>query len=330
MTDMFLYRTDFPFSNKVINFKELNTKNQLDIEKINLYYPQSPDFYLDYHENFFKIIKECVENKEDFENLNIIEYILFCLKLRIVSIGNIIEFNMKSDREDVDHIKIKINLSDIMQNLINMSINALEEYYIYDEKKEILITLGYPPIKSVGFFYENMLTDKHIGEKVLESLPFFIKNIKIKNDTIDFSEYSYVERLSMYDTFPVSLKDKVEKSLINCISKMGESDIFNIEYFKNQTFNFYNLFFIDFLRLFFSQNAKNVYEEIYILSNFHVNSEYVMNISPSERKIFISFIKAQQKTKESNDDTIANDMENQRNSRAVEDLAVEFGDIPPN
>ena len=55
-----------------------------------------------------------------------------------------------------------------------------------------------------------------------------------------------------------------------------------------------------------------------------------MNISPSERKIFISFIKAQQKTKESNDDTIANDMENQRNSRAVEDLAVEFGDIPPN
>jgi hypothetical protein len=330
MTDMFLYRTDFPFSDKVISFKELNTRNQLDIEKINLYYPQSPEFYLDYHENFFKIIKECVENKEDFEKLNIIEYVLFCLKLRIVSIGNTIEFNMKSDREDVENVKIKINLSDIMQNLVNLSINALEEHYVYEEDKELLITLGYPPMQSVGYLYESMLSDKHIGERVLDSLPFFIKNIKIKNDVIDFDDYSYQQRLKAYETFPVSIKDKVEKLLINCITKLSEENIFNIEHFKDQKFNFYNLFFIDFIRIFFSQSPKSVYEEIYILSNFHVNSDYVMNISPSERKVFISFIKAQQKTKESNDDTISNDMENRRNSRAVEDLAVEFGDIPPN
>ena len=49
---MFLYKVDFPFSEKVLNFKELNTKNQLDIEKINLYYPHTSEFSIDYHENF--------------------------------------------------------------------------------------------------------------------------------------------------------------------------------------------------------------------------------------------------------------------------------------
>jgi hypothetical protein len=330
MSKMFLYRADFPFSNRILNFKELSTRNQLDIEKINLYYPQSPDFYLDYHENFTKIIKDCVENKEDFEKLDIIEYILFCLKLRIVSVGNLIEFNIKSDREDVDNVKIKVDLKEIMQNLLNISINSLENSYIYDEKRDMLITIGYPQLSNVKFFYDNMISDKEIGEKVLSSLPLFIKNIKIKNEVINFEEYSYEQKLKAYESFPVSLKDKTEKIIIDCITKLGSDNILNIDIFKDQKINFYNLFFVDLLRVFFTQNAKSIYEEIYILSNFHVNSNYVMDISPSERKVYISFIKSQQKSKQDNGDIIENDMFERKNSKSVDDLAVEFGDIPPN
>lgn len=330
MSNMFLYRADFPFSDKILSFKELDTINQLNIQKINIYYPQTPDFYLDYHENFIKIIEECVENKEVFNNLNIIEYVLFCLKLRIISIGNEVEFNIKSDREDVQNIKIKIDLSELMEKLLNLSIDALENCYVYDENRDMLITIGYPEISSIKFFYDNMISDKEIGQKVLDSLPYFIKNIKIKNEVINFDGYSYEQKLKAYESFPVSLKDKTEKIIIDCITKIGSNDIFNIEMFKDQKINFYNLFFIDLLRVLFSQNAKNIYEEIYILSNFHVNSDYVMKLSPSERSIYISFIKQQQKSRQDNTDVIENDIENMKNGRSVEDLAVEFGDIPPN
>ena len=52
---------------------------------------------------------------------------------------------------------------------------------------------------------------------------------------------------------------------------MGSDNILNIDIFKDQKINFYNLFFIDLVRVFFTQNAKSIYEEIYILSNFHVD-----------------------------------------------------------
>lgn len=327
---MFLYKVDFPFSEKVLNFKELNTKNQLDIEKINLYYPQTSEFSIDYHENFLKIVRECVENKEDFDNLNLIEYVLFCLKLRIVSIGNNIDFNVKNDRDDVKNINIKVNLSEIMQNILTLSLNSLKEYFVDDEVRDMLITIGFPTLNSVKYFSDWMSSGKDIGEIVMESLPLFIKQVKIKNDILNLDGFSFEQKTKLYDTFPVSIKNKIEQLIIGCISKIGENNVFGIEYFKDEKINFYNLFFVNFLRVIFSQNPKGIYEEIYILSNFHVDSNYVMSISPSERKVFISFIKAQQKSKESNTDTITNDMENMKNSSAVDDLAVEFGDIPPN
>lgn len=327
---MFLYKVDFPFSNKVLNFKELNTKNQLDIEKINLYYPQTSEFSIDYHENFLKIVRECVENKEDFDNLNLIEYVLFCLKLRIVSIGNNIDFNVKNNRDDVKNINIKVNLSEIMQNILNLSLNSLKEYFVDDEVRDMLITIGFPTLNSVKYFSDWMSSGKDIGQIVMESLPLFIKQVKIKNDILDLDNFSFEQKTKVYDTFPVSIKNKIEQLIIGCISKIGENNVFGIEYFKDEKINFYNLFFVNLLRVIFSQNPKNIYEEIYILSNFHVDSNYVMSISPSERKVFISFIKAQQKSKESNTDTITNDIENMKNSGSVNDLAVEFGDIPPN
>jgi hypothetical protein len=327
---MFLYKVDFPFSNKVLNFKELNTKNQLDIEKINLYYPQTSEFSIDYHENFLKIVRDCVENKEDFDNLNLIEYVLFCLKLRIVSIGNNIDFNVKNNRDDVKNINIKVNLSEIMQNILNLSLNSLKEYFVDDEVRDMLITIGFPTLNSVKYFSDWMSSGKDIGQIVMESLPLFIKQVKIKNDILDLDKFSFEQKTKVYDTFPVSIKNKIEQLIIGCISKIGENNVFGIEYFKDEKINFYNLFFVNLLRVIFSQNPKGIYEEIYILSNFHVDSNYVMSISPSERKVFISFIKAQQKSKESNTDTITNDMENMKNSSAIDDLAVEFGDIPPN
>lgn len=79
----------------------------------------------------------------------------------------------------------------------------------------------------------------------------------------------------------------------------------------------------------FTQNPKRIYEEIYILSNFNIDSNYVMNLSSTERKIYISFIESQQKSQ--NQQTQPDSLtQPDIKKRTVDDLAVEFGDIPPN
>ena len=80
----------------------------------------------------------------------------------------------------------------------------------------------------------------------------------------------------------------------------------------------------------FSQNPRRIYEEVYILSSFNLDSNYVMSLTPIERKLYLSFVESQQKSNQSKSDQLQNQMPPPSNhSRAVDDLAVEFGDIPP-
>ena len=84
------------------------------------------------------------------------------------------------------------------------------------------------------------------------------------------------------------------------------------------------------IKLIFSQNPKRIYEEIYILANYHLDSNYVMSLSPAERRIYISFIEAQKKSEQAPEQASVNVPPPSNQNRSVEDLAVEFGDIPPN
>lgn len=327
MNNSFLYKVDLPFTQKIISFRDITTKEQLDLEKINLYYPQDIDYYLNYFDSFYKIIKECVENQEDITDLNIIELILLCLKIRIISIGNILEFSIKTENEEVKNAKIKIELNDLIKSILESGISSLKNTQI--QEQDIVITLGWPSIKSIQFFYNLYFTDMGSSEKIVESLPEYITEINIKDDLIQFSQFSHDQKEKIFDGLPASLKNKLQDAIIENINGLMSSDIFNISYFKDQRFNFYNLFFIEIIKMIFTQNPKRIYEEIYILSNFNIDSNYVMNLSSTERKIYISFIESQQKSQ--NQQTQPDSLtQPDIKKRTVDDLAVEFGDIPPN
>jgi hypothetical protein len=333
MTENFLYKIDFPFTKNIIKFKELNTKNQLDIEKINLYYPQSIDFYHDYHESFIDIIKNCVQNFEDFSKIDIIEYILFCLKLRVISIGNVLSFSVKSKDEGVKETKIKIDLNDVINNLLTMSLNSLNDTDIKLENPNIFVKIGWPSLKSIKFFHNLVFTETDISQKVIESIPEYIKYMYIDDRYIDFDSFTHEQKETAYNSFPASLKNKIENIVLQNISDLNNSSIINIKYFEDQKFNFYDLFYIEFIKLMFSQNPKRIYEEIYVLSSYSIDSNYIMNLSQNERKLFLSFVEIQRKGQEGGNQQVNNaiDMEeNGLNNRSLEDLAVEFGDIPPN
>lgn len=327
MDQNFLYKIDLPFTNGFIHFKELNTKNQLDIEKINLYYPQHVEYYNDFHESFLKVVKNCIENYTFFEKIDIIEYILFCLKLRIVSIGNILEFKVKPQDEDTKEANIKLDLNEIVNNLFIASLKSLKIKQINIENPNVIVNIGWPSVKSIKFFYDLYFLESNISEKIIESIPQYIKSIVLDNQFIDFENFTHEQKEVAYNSFPVSLKNKVENAILQNIKDLNQFSLLNVKYFDHQKFNFYDLFYIELIKLLFSQNPKRIYEEIFVLSSFSIESNYVLNLSHNERKIYLSFIESQRKSAEAQNTPSGVNMSN---GKSVEDLAVEFGDIPPN
>ena len=330
MNNSCYYKVYLPFSKKSIHFRELKTQDQLDIEKINLYYPSTIDYYIEYHQNFLKVLNKCVENFDDLLNCDIVDYILFCTKLRIVSIGDVLELNIKSEDPKVKSAKIVINLQDFLQNFLNLTENSLVTKEIEYKEKNLKIELGWPSLKSVKDFHNLYFSDMSFHEKVLTTIPEYIKKVTIKNKVIDFQTLNFDQKESVIYKFPASLKQEIQNAVLENIKILASCDIFEISYFKEQKFNFYNLIYIEIIKLFFSQNAKRIYEEIYILSNFNMSSEYVLNMSPSERKVYISFIEAQKKSQDPSPMSEGMQVPTHQGNRTVDDLAVEFGDMPSN
>jgi hypothetical protein len=324
----FLYKIILPFSKKQISFKELNTQNQLDIEKINLYYPSTLEYYLEFNNGFLRILEDCIENFEDFSKIDIFDYLLFCLKIRTISLGDRLELNIKSEDSNVKSKKINIDLQFLLKNILVAAEESLIHKIIDVKEKNLKIELCWPTLKSIKNFHNSYFSDMSFEDKILNLIPEFVSNVYIENSHINFKELDLDQKEDIFNTFPASLKTKIQNSILENIKKLSEFDLFQISYFENQKFNFFNLMYIDLIKLIFSQNPKRIYEEIYILSNFNMSSEYVLSMSPSERRIYISFIEAQRKSQEPTDQQSNVNIPQQNQS--LQDLAVEFGDEPIN
>lgn len=326
MNSLYLYSLDFPSYTKNLYFRDITTKEQIDLEKINIYYPQDIDFYLNYYESLFKIINNCVDNSNNaIKNLNIIEFLLLAIKIRTVSIGNLLEFNVDSGNEEIKNAKIKIDLNETIANILAICTKSLEIKEV--EEKNIKVSIDWPNINSIEFFYHLYFSQLSNEERIFESLPDYVKTITIENEEINLSKFNHNQKEEIYNKLPASIQKKVEQGIIKNMNNLMNCDIFNIPHLKNEKLNFYNLSFIRLLRMFFTQNTRRLYEEVYILSNFNLNTNYVLNLTPIERKLYLSFIEQQQK---SNQPQQPEQQNFGKPSSAVDDLAVEFGDIPPN
>ena len=241
MNKNFFYKVDLPFSKKVINFKELTTENQLEIEKINHYYPSNIEYYMEYHNNFLKVLKNCIENFDDVLQLDIIEYLLLCLKLRITSIGNVLELQIKSDDANVKFKKITLDLQELLKNILLAGENSLINQKLIYENKNLNIRLGWPNIKSVKTFHNLFFSDFSFQEKVLMTIPEFIKEIQIDENIINFTDLDFDQKEKIILNFPASIKNDIQNAVLENISSLSNYNIFEISFFKDQKFNFYNL-----------------------------------------------------------------------------------------
>jgi hypothetical protein len=267
------------------------------------------------------VISECVQNKKILNDINIIEYVLFLVKFRMISIGTSVTFFLNTGGKE--KTKLNVDLRTYLTNLYNASLCIEDNQFLYEN--DIEIKLKWPNINSLKIFNSILIKNNTNDYNLInDTLHEFIDYIKFKNKKIVLNSFKLEEKKYIFEKISVSLKQKIQEIIIDSITKLFESDLFSLEYFKDYKFNFYTLSFIEHLKLFFSYDVRSLYQEIYILSGCGLSTDYIMQISPSERNIYFSIMQEQknnQNKKSSPEDTPQN--------QSLKDLALEFGDVPP-
>jgi hypothetical protein len=311
------YSLDLPHTKIKLHHRELNTKEQIALAKANLTIANTKESLIDYHNFILNVLENCVENFNDIQNITIIEYVLFLVKLRILSVGNVIEFLMKDSERKT---KIQLDLKSYLANLYRASSFFENEENNTVIENNITIKINWPIVKSINVFNEFLINDKNIYESINDSIQEFIEYIKIDNKKIQFNSFSSKQKNDLLDSLPMHLKLISQNKIFNALKELITSEIFNVSIFKEQRFNIYNLSFIEHIKMIFSYDVKSIYSEIHFLANSNINPEYTLNLSPSERKIYISIIQEQRSKRDGN---------NSQNSNALKDLALEFGEQVP-
>lgn len=313
MYQYFNHSLDLPYSNLTIKYRELTTQEQILLSKINLTIPYTNDGFYEYFCFLNDILKNCVKDPSMLDNIDIIEYVMFVTKLRVLSIGNTIEFVIENtDQENIKKQKIIINLSFFIKELYNATKIFLDEKIF---EKNININFKWPSVKDINIFLkasEIEIINKTLGE--------FIKDIKVQNASINFESFNNQQKQDLLDKLSINLKQKIENKIISTLESLMDKNLLGIEYFKNQKFSIYGFGFISFLRMFFSYDIKNLFQEIHYLSDSGLDSNYILNISPSERKIYINIVNENNKAKQSS----SSGESSIGTSKTLEDLAVEF------
>jgi hypothetical protein len=293
-----------PFSGIKIFYRELNSKEQIILSKANVMLPLEDEFLEDYGRVLMDVVLGCIKNKEDFLKLNLIEYVLFLCKLRIVSINEDIELQVKNQDEDYleedeinneqkQIVKFTLNLSHFMLQLYEASKKEFENSEI--KEGEVSIFLNWPSIKDEKYFLKNK------GMKfALESIPLFIERMEISNKNINFLDFDLEQKTNICDRLPAKLQNKIQEKIINCIKKFLEAKLFKGKISEYLNFNFYDLSYQNVLRLLFSDNLKNIYQEYYVLASRNISPAYIDNITIAERKVYFSFIEKEMSSQDNN------------------------------
>ena len=303
--EYFLYSVKLPFSDTQIFYRDLNSKQQLVLAKSNVLFPiYGEDGAAEYAKILNTVILECVENKEDFSNLNIIEYILFITKLRIVSIGNSLELMFDhTKKHDEEKTVITLDLSTFVKLLHDSSLEAMKDAVV--EYKNIRIKLDWPYIKNENIFFQN--TEK-LFSHILSTVPEYIKNISVGDSEISMMGYTSNQKNEIYEKLPISIKNKIQEKVLNIVKTLSESNLFGIEKMNYFNFNFYNKSYQYFIRFLFAGDLRNIYQEYYILASKNINPSYVDGLSISDRRVFYSFVEEELKAKREQNSPSGGDM----------------------
>lgn len=280
--------TDINFKFRELNFKEYRTINKcllgdkFDINTIFL--------------NVNEILTNCIlqDKKENIIlNLNYIDYIIFLLLIRTVSLGNSVRLNVKNSK--INDLTIDIDLSSIIELLQKIDYSKILTPSQF-ETPNTLITYQLPTIANLILFSEQ-IDDSFYN--------FFIKEITVENKTIPFNKLSLTDQNTILKQIPAKYFTDITKKVQNIVNIFNNVNFFASVY-DEELFNT-NLPLIPnaegicfIIKLLFNTDLDALYGNIFALINAsHFSGEYLDSCTPGEFYVFCKklelYIKEQNK-----------------------------------
>jgi hypothetical protein len=283
----YIHGLQFPFTNTVLNFKELNCYQSYSIIKINNSIPPNSENRLDYHLLLLEILNDTVKEKDKLLNLNLIEFLMFCIRLRTLSISSFVELSVEDENEK--NKKITINFYDLMKNIYDYG--KIIEKYKDINNGDVTVSLCWPSLKAEEFFLSNI--DKDYFIKFVNSLPLFVETIKIKDDVFNFNSYDIEQKMLLMESLPVSIKNIIQTNVLSLIQETSTISLFNISTFDDYKLEFFNGSIQDIIRFLFAGTDESQMMEIVFLKRAGFLVEEIYKMTPLEKNNYISYIHSQ-------------------------------------
>lgn len=273
------YFLEFPYSNIKTNFKEITTKDQLYLSKSRLTFNDNEHYF-----NFIKdICLNSIKDKNEFEKIDLIEFLFYIIKSRIICSGPKLELMTEINGMTA---KLNLNLNDVLKNIYD----SIDTKLLKISYKEYDITLGFPYLKDFALINSS----KKNTIDVVNSFYLFIKRI----NNIEFSNLTSDQREILFNKLPLSVVFKIKQNILNLFEELDKKNIFNLDYFKNFKLNVYSNSYIEIIKILSLYDIESIHREIYLLAD--MNPEYLLKTSPSERKMYLNFYIQEKESKSKN------------------------------
>ena len=276
------YALQFPFTKTILNFRELTCYEQLLLCKINNTLPSTSEYRTDYLEVLIELLQSTLKNKSKINDLDIIEFLMFTIRLRCVSINSFIEFAVEGN--DEKNKKIKFDLHNLLKNVYNTG-QILHEYDTI-ESEDTLIKLRWPDLS--GEYHFLNLIDKDNTEKFLSTMCEFVDFIKIKDNTFIFKSLDTKQRKELFDLLPVSLQNIIQTNIVSLLQKISDEPLFELQEFSNYKFEFYNSTIQDIIRFVFANNENSLMVENVFLIGKGFTLNDLNTMSPVAKQNYIN------------------------------------------
>lgn len=305
---MYIIEIPIPSLEESWLFKPITTAIQKDISQIIL---QDNAELL--YEFLTELIQMCVENKhkQNIYKLSMLDKFIILLKLRCVSIGQSIDLNLT---EEDKLYKIVHSCSYTLQQAIQ-ALKTISSLTIKHDIIEIICNI--PLICFEKYIYKTINSETDIS---IDSLYiYFIRNIKINNRCIEFKDLAIEDQRQIINQLPSSTLSKVHIYIHNIINSIKNIVLYKTHNFTLR-FNIFSMIYFDYIKLIFQEDLFKIYYDIYILNKtINMSSEYIENITPIERDLYISIYKRENKTAQTNDQDIPIQ---QREDNSLSDLDI--------
>jgi hypothetical protein len=270
-------------------FKHITTHHQKELCK-SLF---EEDNYILINSIINEIITQCLHPSHCIHKLTILDKLIILLRLRSISIGSSIDIVIQKDSKKIN---FNYDFNNILENIFKVYKNIQP---LIISKNNIKLACYIPYIK----WENNIITDNLIN--------YYIRNITVYNTDLDFINLNTADQTSILDKLPADIIHSINSYVQDLYKKLSEVFLYKVlEDCLPLTITGDTIF--EYIKFIFKDNLHNIYYDIYNL-NTHLNfdSNYIENLSPVEREMYITFFKK----------------ENQKQSTSTAPVSQPIGDI---